>query len=167
MPTPFPLAAAAAAALLLALFGCTHESEHASRHDEAGHEPADATDHQQTDHDGHAGVDLELALDDGKKWQVDDHTRRSAAAMIERVHGTPPFTTVDDARAMHAALDAELKQLIAGCTMEGAAHDQLHVVLAALFPRLNALKSETDVETLDATRIEIASILDAYRRHFA
>ena len=86
--------------------------------------------------------------------------------MIELVERTAPFTSVDDARTMAASLDEELQSLIAGCTMQGAAHDQLHVVLAALFPRLGDLQSVEEVAALDTTRGEIASIFEAYERHF-
>ena len=126
------------ATALIALAGCTHHAEGGADHGD-GHAAEPAV------HDDHAPADLELTLDDGKKWPVDDHTRASAAAMIELVNGTEPFESVDDARAMAGALDGELQELIAGCTMEGAAHDQLHVVLAALFPRLGELKTGEDV----------------------
>ena len=109
---------------------------------------------------------LTLELDAGRKWQVDDHTRGSAAAMTALLDDATPIDSVDDARSLAAELDEELQTLIAGCTMTGPAHDQLHGVLAALFPRLKILKEETDLTKLQATRQELGSIFDSYEYHF-
>ncbi len=111
-------------------------------------------------------ADLELVLDNGSKWPVDEHTRSSAAQMTVLVEGTAPFDSVDDARALGAAIDENLRSLIDGCTMTGPAHDQLHVVLVALFPRVDTLKAGTDLSRLRTTQQEIGLILDEYERHF-
>jgi len=50
--------------------------------------------------------------------------------------------------------------------MIGPAHDQLHVFLTALFPKVAELKNKTDVKELRTVREEIASLFDAYQEHF-
>ncbi len=50
--------------------------------------------------------------------------------------------------------------------MTGPAHDQLHVFLVALFPRVEALMKEPDTGALEQAREEIGSLLKAYSDHF-
>lgn len=109
---------------------------------------------------------LVLKLDNGKKWRVDEHTRRSAGQMTRLVDDTVPIETVADARALAAALEEGLQSLIQGCTMQGPAHDQLHVFLAALFPRVAELKNKADPAELRAAQLQVGSLFDAYALHF-
>lgn len=50
--------------------------------------------------------------------------------------------------------------------MTGAAHDQLHVFLVALFPKVAALKEEKNLQELQRIRTDISSLLAAYEKHF-
>lgn len=140
------------AACLLLLAGCG---------DSRGPDPLQP----ESDHNPHA-VNLSLTLDDGKKWQVDAHTRDSAARMAKLIGDAAPIDSLDDARPLAASFDGEIQSLIQGCTMTGPAHDQLHLVLAALLPKVGELKVKTDPEDLRQTQREIRSILDAYGRYF-
>ena len=142
---------AALTCIFLCLAGCGHHSDDHAQH-EAGHE-------------SHAS-ELQLTLDEGKKWQVDEHTRLSAARITEILSGAEAIHSADDARALAEQLDGELKNLVNGCTMTGSAHDQLHVVLVALFPKVEALKNKTDVADLRGVRAEIGSVLATYESHF-
>ena len=147
-PNPTRLSAAC---LFLCLAGCGHGHEDHARH-EPGH--------------GRQAAEPELRLDDGKKWQVDEHTRASAARIKEMVGESGALDSLEAARALGERLDGELDVLVKGCTMTGAAHDQLHVWLVALVPRVEALKVETDVADLRSVRAEIDSLLAAYEAHF-
>ena len=113
-----------------------------------------------------APMDLPLELDNGKKWQVDEHTRVSAAGMTQYIREAAPIASVEDARTLGSGIEEQLKGLIQGCTMTGPSHDQLHVFLAALFPRVAKLKKEADLELLRTTQQEIGSLFDAYQDHF-
>lgn len=139
--------------ILLCLTACHHDSGH---HEQPGHEAS---------HESH-GVELQLTLDDGKKWPVDEHTRTSAERVASLVKDSPAIGSAEDARALADALDEELDVLVKGCTMTGAAHDQLHVFLVALFPKVEKLKSAADVEDLQQVKEEIGSLLEAYETHF-
>ena len=141
------------AGCLLLLPGCGEDS----------HGPAPPR--HESDHDLHA-TGLTLELDNGHKWQVDEHTRRSAAEMAGLIGDAAPVNSVDDARTLATAFDEELQNLIQGCTMKGPAHDQLHLFLAALFPRVEELSVKTDLEELRETQLEIRSLFDAYERYF-
>lgn len=142
--------------LLVSLFfltSCDHPA------DEHGHAA-----HQSTKED-HAAA-LELTLNNGEKWPTDEHTRLSAARMATRVDGAANMHSRQDAIALAKDLDAELETLVAGCTMTGKAHDQLHVFLMALFPKVAALKEQTELAELQHTREEISSLFVAYAQHF-
>ena len=147
------VAAAFLCSAVLFFAGCDHHSEeHAhSAHQTAKEEPAAA---------------LALSLDNGKKWPTDEHTRQTAARMVARIGSTADIHSRQDALDLAADLDKELETLIAGCTMSGKAHDQLHVFLVALFPKVAALKEQTALEELAQTRGEIGSLFSAYEKHF-
>lgn len=132
---------------------CDHHSEdHAhSGHQAATKEPAAA---------------LALTLDNGKKWPTDEHTRQTAARMVARIDSTVNIHSRQDALDLAADLDKELEALIAGCTMTGKAHDQLHVFLVALFPKVAALKEQTEPDELAHVRGEIGSLFATYEKHF-
>ncbi len=115
---------------------------------------------------GSQEFNLPLELNDGQKWEVDSHTRGSAERMALLLEESAPFKGVEDASSLGKAFDSELGLLVRGCTMSGPAHDQLHVFLAALFPRVEDLKSKTDMDELRTTKNEIVMIFDAYREHF-
>ncbi len=144
--------------ILLFLLGCGHGAGDQG-HAKQGHAK------QETEHENH-GSQPRLALDNGKKWQVDEHTRASAAKITELVDSSRPIHSVEDARALADALDKELDALVKGCTMTGPAHDQLHVFLVALFPRVEELKEKTDGRDLQSVGDEIGSLLEAYATHF-
>lgn len=142
---------AAITCLLLCLAGCGHTPEDHGQH-ESGHA-------------GHA-FGLQLTLNEGEKWPVDEHTRVSAARLTELVGDSEPLLSVEDARTLAEELDEELDSLVKGCTMTGRAHEQLHVFLVALFPKVEELKTRTDVEDLRIARAEIGALLAAYEEHF-
>ncbi len=150
---------------LLIMAGCGHHPEghddHASGHDAQGADHAA----QGADHETHS-YGLQLQLNDGQKWPVDDHTRLSAQKLAELMAGSEPLQSVDDARALADKLNEELKSLIQGCTMTGPAHDQLHLFLAALLPKVEELKTQTEIEPLQDIRTNIDSLIVAYEQHF-
>ncbi len=154
--------------VLLCLTGCGHgQGEHGNEAHEVDHGSAehDHPTHAEPDHDDH-GAEPRLALNDGEKWPVDEHTRASAARIVEVLDDQRTIGSVEDARTLGTALDEELDTLVKGCTMTGAAHDQLHVFLVALFPKVEELQEGTDVERLGLVRGEIASLFEEYGDHF-
>lgn len=138
--------------IFVALWGCDH---HDAEGDHEGH----------GSHDGHEQP-LALKLNNGEKWAVDDHTRQTATRITEVVAASGELNSADEARSLAARLDEELNLLVQGCTMTGPAHDQLHVFLVALFPKVAVLKEAEDVEHLQKTRDEINELLAAYAEHF-
>ena len=85
---------------------------------------------------------------------------------MDLIESPAHIESVHDIKALATAFDDELGVLVRGCTMTGPAHDQLHVFLTALFPKVAELKNKTDVKDLRTIREEIASFFDAYQEHF-
>lgn len=140
---------------LWSVAGCGHGS-HEDHGDHAQHA---------SEHGTEAGLPT-LQLNDGKKWQVDDHTRQAATKLQGTLAAIQSIATVDQARGLAAQFDEGLAELIRGCTMTGPAHDQLHVFLAMLMPKVGALKETDDVATLEGVRRDMVAVFDAYQRHF-
>ena len=130
---------------LLCLSACHHDPAH-SDHD-ADHEShgSEAQPSEEASHEGHDG-EMQLTLNDGTKWTVDDHTQASAERLAKLAAEAPAIDSQDAARALGKVLDEELDVLVKGCTMTGPAHDQLHVFLTAFIPQVEKLKNETAVD---------------------
>lgn len=92
-----------------------------------------------------------LALDAGNRWQVDEHTRLTFGRMVEACEGS----VTDDAGALRARgdqLNGLITELIAGCTMTGAGHEQLHVFLNGYMPAVAALAEAGRAADLERVR---------------
>ena len=59
-------------------------------------------------------------------------------------------------------LQQDLGKLVAGCTMAGGAHDQLHVYLTAYMPSVQRLAESGD----EAARSEVEALLGLYPEYF-
>ena len=78
---------------------------------------------------------LDLTLDNGTKWSMDEHTGTSSAALRTHLGDAAP-ESVEALAALGATLQGDIDGLIAGCTMTGPSHDQLHVFLMAFIPEV-------------------------------
>jgi len=100
-----------------------------------------------------ATADDGLVLNDGKKWQMDDHTRASFAKMAASfVDADAAALGTDGLKQAGNSLKEDLDGLIQGCTMTGPDHDQLHVYLMAYIPAVTALQESGQVE--DAKKVQ-------------
>jgi len=108
--------------------------------------PADAAHTKATADDG-------LVLNDGKKWQMDDHTRASFAKMAASfVNADAAAMGPDGLKQAGDNLKEDLNGLIQGCTMSGPDHDQLHVYLMAYIPAVTALQASGSIA--DARQVQ-------------
>ncbi len=156
---------AALALVLTTSVGChrhggDHDHDDDHNHEGAAKAPAKETAHPTKPPAGHdGGLPESFPLDDGKKWQMDEHTRASVGRVDGLVAGAG-----DDLGALADALDAEIQVLIKGCTMTGPAHDQLHVWLMALIPRIEGLRKGGDAAK--ATLAEMKTLSTRYHVAF-
>lgn len=106
-----------------------------------------------------------LRLNDGARWQVDASTRAIAARLHAAVDDAT-LTSPDDARALGADLQSHLGELIAGCTMTGPGHDQLHVFLVGFMPVADRLAQRADLDEARGDLALLRRALADYDRHF-
>lgn len=136
--------------LALLALGCGH-SEKDHHHDGDAH------------HHHHANTVGDLQLNNGHKWEADAHTNSVVEEMKTSVSG---FGNSDDYDVLADTLTNQLNRLIAGCTMEGPAHDELHKWLVPLIENIKGLSaSESTVHASDVVH-EIDGVLDIYDDYF-
>lgn len=164
--------------LLLALLACAPGGHGAAQHDAVQHDAAqheahtDPTQHDAASHDAHAATAapaapgaLALVLDEGEKWQMDAHTRQAMGQLRAALSSTE-LATAADAQALAATLQGHLDALVQGCTMTGAAHDQLHVFLVAFMPAVKALGNAPDPATARQQQDQLVAMVAQYDQHF-
>lgn len=100
-----------------------------------------------------------VPLNAGKKWQMDEHTRSSIARMKQLVESAK-------AETLGKSLAGEFHDLMKGCTMQGEAHDQLHVFLNELMPRILALPADGNEGEFKAEKEKIQKLLQEYGQYF-
>ena len=104
-----------------------------------------------------------LVLNNGEKWDMDDHTR----TIFTKMHNSfsdlkVESTTKDNLMKVASGLQEDINELIKGCTMTGAAHDQLHEYLIGYIPTVEKLSQSG--EKKDAQRVKF--YLENYSKYF-
>ncbi len=104
-----------------------------------------------------------IVLDRGKRWQMDEHTRTMFVRMSDAFLGLD-IASLDEDRLRQAGseLQGHLDALVRGCTMQGPAHDQLHVYLTGYMPAVAALAETGSVDAAETVR----RYLEAYDTYF-
>lgn len=143
--------------VLLVLAGCGHSTVH-----EHNHESATESAH---DHDHDAVGHEAISLNNGEKWEADEHTMVAAEKMKTTIAGFQKDGAADY-KLLADTLKAQLNALIAGCTMEGPAHDALHQWLVPFTAHVKHLSEvEGKAEGITALR-EVQSSLDVFEESF-
>ena len=132
-------------------------------HDHSGSRHHDAASHSSNPNQGTAEDGLGLTLNNGARWEMDDHTRavfvKMAASFLATDH-----SSLDRNGLKNTASDlrADIDELIQGCTMTGAAHDQLHVYLTGYVPAVAALSESGRIEDTETVKL----YLERYDKYF-
>src|SRR5690606_20498866 len=127
--------------LILLAAGCGERPGHADGHDH--HDVGSSHDH---------ATALEpLMLNNGKKWEADAHTISVVEDMKSEL---VDFSNSGSANhnALADSLTHQLNVLIAGCTMEGPAHDELHKWLVPVTKSIGDLAA---AQNATAARAEV------------
>ncbi len=120
------------------------------------------------DHSSHLSVTPDdgldgLSLDSGQKWKMDDHTRSVFSEMAESFLGSD-HSHAEEETLKKAGSDLQdlITKLVQGCTMTGAAHDQLHVYLTGYIPAVAALSETGQIENAKTVK----RYLEMYGQYF-
>lgn len=137
-----------------------HGDDHAGLDD-----AADDHEHAHAIPRGEDGELPALALNDGEKWAMDAHTREMVGEMRQTVTSVT-IASAEDGQRLGETLGEQLERLIRGCTMTGAAHENLHVFLASYMPAVAALKSSGSKEEAEQRLHTVKQMLETYDRYF-
>jgi len=109
---------------------------------------------------------IKFVLNEGKKWQMDEHTRKTITNLDSILNSQEQPTSIEEYSQLGEKLDEELILLIRGCTMEGPAHDQLHIFLGYFYPMVQDLKKDTEVESSKKILAKMDNLFVEYHKYF-
>lgn len=153
--------------MALSIFFLAAACGHAQTHSE--HEEHDETAVHAHDHSAESGEDFQLQLNDGEKWQADQATNtafiRMQAVMSDYGQWMTDTTSISTFNQAGQRLQAELNTLFKTCSMKGPAHDELHVLLEQLIPKVKTLQGQETEAAHDAF-VEAQMLVDSYYLYF-
>lgn len=130
----------------------------------AAHAADNAHKHGHSDHNA-VMTTSGLNLNDGKQWEMDEHTRKMSSKM-EKTFFKADHSNQASLNALGIQLETQLGELIKGCTMSGKAHDQLHVFLSGHTPAIKSLAKADDYEAARSLAIKLKGNFENYKKHF-
>ena len=161
----------------LLLFGCSEESGdahndshemHDQAEDHSGHDHGEEghEGHGHDEHGGHEHSDATsdgITLNNGEKWQADKHTNDKVSEMKKEIAN---YKESNDYEILTTNLEADVKELIKGCTMVGEPHNQLHYWLEPYLAVVQSMKDASDEVDKSAKVAEIETSLNQYTEYF-
>lgn len=123
-----------------------------------------AQDHSHGHHASEVGISG-LGLNHGQQWEMDEHTRNMLLKM-EATFFAADHSTQVGLNAAGAELKVHLDALIAGCTMDGEAHDQLHVFMTEYIPTIDRLAQAGDYAAARDAAIRLKGHFGTYKKYF-
>lgn len=116
-------------------------------------------------HDHSADGVVALSLNNGEKWIADAHTRSVVSEMRQSISrydnsGSQDYQVLSD------TLTNQLNRLVAGCTMEGPAHDELHKWLIPLTESVKHLSASESAPSASNSAREISATLKSFDEFF-
>jgi len=106
-----------------------------------------------------------FSLNNGKRWEMDKHTRIMSVKMNDTFFNSD-HSTQASLNSLGIKLEKQLNELIAGCTMEGEAHNQLHLFLTDYIPTVQNLAQAKNLDMARRSAIKLNSYLKAYKKYF-
>ncbi len=106
-----------------------------------------------------------LQLNQEEKWEANKETTDGVLKM-EAILSYRPMKTLEDYHKVGALLLEVKNYIIQKCTMEGAAHDNLHKWLYPLIEDIEKLTEAQSIEQADQTVEAIKDQLKLYHQYF-
>ena len=75
-------------------------------------------------------------------------------------------SSLADYQALGDSLNKQLRELISGCTMKGAAHDELHVFLTEFMPQVGKLRKASDLPAAEAAFLALKNLSVEFGTYF-
>jgi len=95
--------------------------------------------HHATEH-SHEHNQADLRLNNGAKWKA-DKIARETFAKLKKEAASAKLTDKASTTAFVKAQQKNIDALLKGCTMQGEAHNQLHILIGKTIPAVDALKN--------------------------
>ncbi len=106
-----------------------------------------------------------LSLKNGELWAMDNHTRTLSKKM-KQTFVSADHSSQANLNTLGKKLQTQLDELIAGCTMTGEAHDQLHIFLTKHIPTIKALSEANNYDSARASAIKLKGQFENYQKFF-
>ena len=107
----------------------------------------------------------EIEMDNGEKWQSDLPTNEGVKKLQHTIN-TQTTSTLADYHQLADLLNEDKNYVIKNCTMQGPAHDNLHVWLHPLIEKIAALTQTESVEDASKLKSAIDENINAYYDYF-
>jgi hypothetical protein len=121
-------------------------------------------------HGGHVAAPAKLALDHGKKWATDAPLREGmntirafVAAKLDAIHRST--FTPDEYKALGAAIERQVGNIVAQCKLPADADAMLHLVVADLLAGVDALQGKANGNVVDGAH-QVVVAANNYGRYF-
>lgn len=106
-----------------------------------------------------------LRLNNGVKWNMDQHTRIMSKKM-ESTFYDADHSSQAGLNSLGLKLKTQSEELITGCTMQGKSHDQLHIFLTDHLPTISALIEAEDYATAKVAAVQLKGQFETYKKYF-
>ncbi len=112
-------------------------------------------------------TELGMYLDHDKKWVANTETTEGIYRLSEQLEEFSGYAkpTEEDYHELGVMLGETMSQLVDQCTMEGEAHEQLHVYIVPIFKYIKTIKSGTLANCSTAEK-ELGEHLKIYNQYF-
>lgn len=107
----------------------------------------------------------EIEMDNGEKWQSDLPTNEGVKKLQHTINAQTT-STLADYHKLAKSLGDDITFVIKNCTMQGPAHDNLHVWLHPLIEKNAALTQAETVEDASRLKSAIDENINAYYDYF-
>ncbi len=107
----------------------------------------------------------DIQLNNGTKWEANIETTEGVVKM-QALLKSQTTTSIEDYHQLANKLNDAKNNVVKGCTMKGASHDNLHVWLLPLMEKIEALSETKTVEDASKIKQSIEENINAYSDYF-
>lgn len=108
---------------------------------------------------------VELQKDNGKRWQIPAAMMTHLNAM-EAALKKPAPKSLEEHHKLANVLQNSLNSLVASCTMEGKAHDQLHSWLVPYMAKVKAYAETKNLKSAQQHQSALAQSFTGFHQYF-